>query len=158
MQEIETSVGQKFSGLFSGCQTKTLLRGILGTLESLSSHSWIHIFVGMCISLGGSPIPLGRCSVVLCPPKVKTTGTVGIERALLLIAMAVPPLKNIYIFSPKDCVLLLKSWSFLSWHLEPPNFVYGMVMIEKATWDHRVECSSNLPKAIMWGGFKLGIE
>lgn len=94
MQEMETSVGQKFSGLFSGCQTKTVLRGIPGTLESLSSHSWIHIFVGMCISLGESPIPLGRCSVVLCPPKVKATGTVGIERALLLIAMAVPPLKK----------------------------------------------------------------
>lgn len=111
----------------------------------------------MCISLGGSPIPLGRCSVVLCPPKVKATGAVATWYALLLIALAVPPLKNIYIFSPEDCIVLLKSWSFLSWRLEPPNFVYGMVMTEKATWDHRVECSYLLKK-ITWGGFKLGIE
>lgn len=98
-------------------------------------------------------------------PKFKATGTVGIERASLLIALAGPPPKNIYIFSPKDCILLLKTWSFLSWHFEPPRFVYGMVLTEKATQYHRVYtvslsdwsdlyAFSNLLKKIMCSGLR----
>lgn len=142
-------MGQKFSGLFSGGQTETVpSTGILGMLESLKSHSWIRIFMGLCISLGGSPIPFGRFSVVLCPPELKATGAVGIERASLLIALAGAPLKNVYIFSPKDCIHLLKTWSFLSWHFEPPNFVYGMVTTEKATQYHRVNVAIFMLSAI----------